>query len=260
MGLSLFEGFLKSTSMILVSEIGDKTFFVAALMAMRHPRRLVLAGALAALWIMTLLSALFGWAAPNLVSRTWTHHGATVLFFVFGLRSLYDGFTHQGGESEELKEVEAQLGCDGSQSPSVAGTMRSPDSKKLYDATNGAFGKDESKSKKAQRRILTRVLSPILLETFSLTFLGEWGDRSQVLVFSCTIYVGRRMQLFDITEYEVELFNQTQPLSQTSAVIMACRPPSCLPAFLPACLSGARFVCVRLEMMLCLSKELHAWG
>jgi putative Ca2+/H+ antiporter (TMEM165/GDT1 family) len=27
--------------MILVSEIGDKTFFIAAIMAMKHPQRLV---------------------------------------------------------------------------------------------------------------------------------------------------------------------------------------------------------------------------
>ena len=35
------QGFLKSWGMILVSEIGDKTFFIAAIMAMRHPRRVV---------------------------------------------------------------------------------------------------------------------------------------------------------------------------------------------------------------------------
>ena len=32
------EGFSKSALMILVSEIGDKTFFIAAVMAMRHPQ------------------------------------------------------------------------------------------------------------------------------------------------------------------------------------------------------------------------------
>ena len=90
------QGFLKSWGMILVSEIGDKTFFIAAIMAMRHPRRVVrthlrrrplqlcapplvvhsklklprqvFAGALGALAAMTALSAALGWAAPNLVS------------------------------------------------------------------------------------------------------------------------------------------------------------------------------------------------
>ena len=32
------EGFVRSASMILASEIGDKTFFIAAVMAMKHSR------------------------------------------------------------------------------------------------------------------------------------------------------------------------------------------------------------------------------
>ena len=35
------EGFLKSWGMILASEIGDKTFFIAAIMAMKHSRSVV---------------------------------------------------------------------------------------------------------------------------------------------------------------------------------------------------------------------------
>lgn len=39
MGDLLFdEGFVRSASMILASEIGDKTFFIAAVMAMKHSR------------------------------------------------------------------------------------------------------------------------------------------------------------------------------------------------------------------------------
>ena len=37
----LVEGFLSSWGMILVSEIGDKTFFIAAVMAMKNPKLLV---------------------------------------------------------------------------------------------------------------------------------------------------------------------------------------------------------------------------
>jgi hypothetical protein len=35
------QAFLKSWGMILLSEIGDKTFFIAAIMAMRNSRRVV---------------------------------------------------------------------------------------------------------------------------------------------------------------------------------------------------------------------------
>jgi len=161
--MGLLEGFLKSTAMILVSEIGDKTFFVAALMAMRYPRGIVFLGAHGALVVMTVFSSFFGWAAPNLIPRAWTHNGATLLFFIFGLRSLYDGFTHEGGESAELAEVEAQLEAEDKR-----------DDDKTAKAEKTKVGK------KPREGALSNILSPVLLEAFSLTFLGEWGDRSQI--------------------------------------------------------------------------------
>ena len=45
---------------MIVSELGDKTFFIAAIMAMRHPRATVLSRALTALAIMNVLAALVG--------------------------------------------------------------------------------------------------------------------------------------------------------------------------------------------------------
>ncbi|XP_073100539.1 GDT1-like protein 5 [Elaeis guineensis] len=163
MGLSLIEGFTKSLAMTVLSEIGDKTFFAAAILAMRYPRRLVLAGCLMALIVMTILSALLGWAAPNLISRKWTHHVTTVLFFIFGFWSLWEGFT-EDGEVEELKEVEAKLDADWK-----AGT----------GGTNGG-SKGDNDLKKQQRPFLTQFFSPIFLKAFSISFFGEWGDKSQI--------------------------------------------------------------------------------
>lgn len=57
--VGFLHGFLASLSVILVSELGDKTFFIAAIMAMRHPRLIVFAGAIAALGLMTVLSGKF---------------------------------------------------------------------------------------------------------------------------------------------------------------------------------------------------------
>lgn len=48
--------FVASLAMIVVSELGDKTFFIAAIMAMRHPRMIVFGGAIGALALMTILS------------------------------------------------------------------------------------------------------------------------------------------------------------------------------------------------------------
>jgi putative Ca2+/H+ antiporter (TMEM165/GDT1 family) len=161
---SVVQGFTKSLAMTVLSEIGDKTFFAAAILAMSHPRRLVLTGCLSALIVMTILSAVVGWAAPNLISRTWTHHITTVLFFGFGLWSLWDAFHGGGGESEELAEVEAKLGGKS-------------------NASNGATNesnKTDDDLKKQQRPFMAQFFSPILLKAFSITFFGEWGDKSQL--------------------------------------------------------------------------------
>lgn len=54
--VGFLHAFVASLSVILVSEIGDKTFFIAAIMAMRHPRLIVFGGAISALALMTVLS------------------------------------------------------------------------------------------------------------------------------------------------------------------------------------------------------------
>merc|ERR1719317_1507465 len=53
-------GFVESLSVILVSEIGDKTFFTAAILAMSNNKLTVFLGAISALAVMTILSALLG--------------------------------------------------------------------------------------------------------------------------------------------------------------------------------------------------------
>ncbi|OVA05023.1 Uncharacterized protein family UPF0016 [Macleaya cordata] len=150
MSLSVLQGFTKSLAMTVLSEIGDKTFFAAAILAMRHPRRLVLAGCLGALIVMTILSALVGWAAPNLIPRTWTHHITTFLFFGFGLWTLWEGFTEDGYAYSSFFFFE------------------------------GAYSSSYDDLKKQKRPFLTHFFSPIFLKAFSITFFGEWGDKSQL--------------------------------------------------------------------------------
>ncbi len=47
--------FTAGLSLITVSELGDKTFFIAVILAMRHSRRIVFAGVLGALAAMTII-------------------------------------------------------------------------------------------------------------------------------------------------------------------------------------------------------------
>jgi Uncharacterized protein family UPF0016 len=73
-GPGFWGGFVSGVGMIMATEIGDKTFFIAAIMAMQYPRILVFAGAIAALAVMTVLSAALGFALPNVLPRQYTHY------------------------------------------------------------------------------------------------------------------------------------------------------------------------------------------
>ena len=54
------KAFGESFMVILATEIGDRTFFIAAIMAMRHSRFIIWSGAVGALVVMTVLSTLRG--------------------------------------------------------------------------------------------------------------------------------------------------------------------------------------------------------
>jgi len=123
----------------------------------------VFAGAVGALAAMTVLSSLLGYAAPALISRTYTHYAATILFLFFGLRMLYEALTNQHQDNDELEEVEKEL---------AHSSNHSKDDQYHQD--------NNSKSYSASSAALRRIFSPIFLEAFTLTFLAEWGDRSQI--------------------------------------------------------------------------------
>jgi Ca2+/H+ antiporter, TMEM165/GDT1 family len=118
---------------------------------------------------MTVLSALLGWAAPNLISKTYTHYAATALFFVFGVRMLYDAAINAHTGEAELVEVEKELAqSKASPSGSMENGSRRGNSPGPHTRANPAVA------------ALRKIFSPVLLEAFTLTFLAEWGDRSQI--------------------------------------------------------------------------------
>ena len=85
------KAFLESFLVIAISEIGDKTFLIAAILAMTHPRLIIFVSASSALLIMTYLSALVGVTLPNLVKREYTQFLAAILFLVFGAKMMKEG-------------------------------------------------------------------------------------------------------------------------------------------------------------------------
>lgn len=188
--------FFTSLAMIIISELGDKTFLVAALMAMRHDRIIVFAGAFAALLVMSVLSGLLGHTMPKLLPKWLTQLAACGLFFVFGAKMCYEGYHMDKNASvdEEMAEVEHELaataGDDTLRAAEEGGlnpdTSTSPNAmKKNYKEDNdedrqGHATKMVKRSMDGVMNLLMLLFSPIFVQTFTLTFLGEWGDRSQI--------------------------------------------------------------------------------
>ncbi|KAJ3079219.1 hypothetical protein HK102_003946 [Quaeritorhiza haematococci] len=168
---------LMSFLVILVSEVGDKTFLISAVMAMRNPRLIIFGAAISALAVMTVLSAFLGHVVPNLISKRYTQLMAAGLFLVFGLKMLKEAHGMTGTEGQdELEEVTQEL-MEG-------------DEKKAEDMERGAE-RPSTPSPTGGMGVLKRVgdgwmnllqylFSPIFVQTFVLTFLAEWGDRSQI--------------------------------------------------------------------------------
>jgi Ca2+/H+ antiporter, TMEM165/GDT1 family len=154
--------FTASLALITAAELGDKTFFISLCLAMRYPRRWVFIGAMAALVAMTLISVLMGQVLsllPVVVTR-WSVIG---LFIFFGFKLLYDAYKMPPGQGVTC-ETEAQQEAIESVSEMTAS---------LKKAT----------------------VMGILSKTFVMTFLAEWGDRTQI----ATASLAAKYEVFGVT-------------------------------------------------------------
>ncbi|GAA5917416.1 hypothetical protein JCM5296_003803 [Sporobolomyces johnsonii] len=197
-----FDGLTRAISVIVVSEIGDKTFLIAAILSMRHPRVTIFSGALLALAVMSLLSSLLGTIVPTLLPKRWTTFAAAVLFFVFGARMMQEGLEMEAGEKgrekmeEEMREVQKEVEEAEEEATGRPGGARLDDMEE--GRTVSPVRGDElpppasqPRAKKGQNEAIKGVtegaknlvqlfFSPIFVQAFILTFLAEWGDRSQI--------------------------------------------------------------------------------
>ncbi|KAJ2941308.1 hypothetical protein O0L34_g3507 [Tuta absoluta] len=173
---SFLQGFIASLSVVIVSELGDKTFFIAAIMAMKHARLIVFAGAISALVFMTVLSALFG-SIATIIPRVYTYYISAVLFAIFGIKMLRDGCKMDPNEGqEELEEVQMEL-------------KRREDADEKEE-TLEMLEQGQAENRRRRRNAILKVL----LQAASLTFLAEWGDRSQL----ATIVLATREDVFGV--------------------------------------------------------------
>ncbi|XP_011073163.1 protein PAM71-homolog, chloroplastic [Sesamum indicum] len=150
-------GFTAAFSLIFVSEIGDKTFFIAALLAMQYEKVLVLLGSMGALSLMTILSVVIGLIFHSVPSQFQTtlpigEYAAVTLLMFFGLKSIKDAW--------DLPSTAAKTGEQGNQ-----------ESDEFVEA-------EELVKEKVSKRLSNPL--EVLWKSFSLVFFAEWGDRSML--------------------------------------------------------------------------------
>jgi len=136
-------GFTASLLLITISELGDKTFFIAVILAMRYPQRLVFSAVMAALAAMTVISVLLGQAVA-LLPKTYTHYGTIALFLIFGIKLIYDASQMPATATQHIvEEAEATIAAQA-------------------------------------QKVLARSPISLWIQAFTMTFLAEWGDRTQI--------------------------------------------------------------------------------
>lgn len=123
-------GFYQAFSLVFFSELGDKTFFIAALLAMKMSRLVAFTGSIAALSLMTVVSVLIGQilhllpslgiftasmvTAINKVGLPLEDILATIAFATFGIVTLrqalaMDSTSQAGSMEEEFSDAKEQV-------------------------------------------------------------------------------------------------------------------------------------------------------
>ena len=113
-------GFWQAFSLVFLSEIGDKTFFIAGLLAAKTSKFVSFVGSMAALTVMTILSVGIGQvfhAVPSGLGQGLPIDdiAAVLAFAFFGLKTLKDAIEMDPDESVMDEELaDAQEAVDGS--------------------------------------------------------------------------------------------------------------------------------------------------
>lgn len=163
---------LESISVTLVSELGDNTFFITAILAMQYSRLLVFCGAFTALSVMHALSVSLG-MVMSIIPKVYTFYASTTMLVFFGMRMLREAYGMSADEG--LKGFEA-----------MEKDFRAKECKKELSVSkcdNGGSGIGGERN-----------ASDILMQVFSTTMLAEFGDRSQLT----TLVLSARQNAFGI--------------------------------------------------------------
>jgi putative Ca2+/H+ antiporter (TMEM165/GDT1 family) len=205
---ALVHALLASFSVILVSELGDKTFIITAIMAMKNSRSLVFMSSAFALFLMTVLSVGMG-VAVTVIPALYTHYASIVLFLCFGLKMLKEAYDmdadSEDGESE-FDEVKRSLEQDELarklQQQQTAATVTTTTAvggeQAVQQQSEGTQPSEKGHQQDEQTKFVdtkaaaqvstnywsklveTLYVAPIVIKVFTMILVAEWGDRSQI--------------------------------------------------------------------------------
>lgn len=123
-----------------------------------------------------------------------------------------EGRAMEGGEKmeEEMREAEEEIEGDAAKHDGTGHTTANGDVIPLEDieagegviepVVSGGKTKEESWTKgvvEGARNLFSLFLGPVFVQAFALTFLGEWGDRSQIATIALAAAHVRFFPLFD---------------------------------------------------------------
>jgi len=196
-----FEALFLSFGMILMAEFADKTFFVACILAMKYSRALVFMGWWLGLVTMTGISVSLAMIFEHsVIPQNYVQYAAGALFAIFGFQMFYEGYKNRGLKaSDEMKDAADELSEDGCQANEMTVRFRKsstsedpndPDvTVEMIESSSRRSSQTNSQSSDSTQNIgcmkktensLGLCINKVFLKAFLLTFLGEWGDKSQL--------------------------------------------------------------------------------
>lgn len=129
---------------------------------------------------MSTLSSFLGALLPMLLSQRTAHWISAALFGGFGLVGLYQGLHMTGHEiDDEWKEVQDEVCADDEihELESIEYSNTDTPGSTNHVETRCSAG---ASVLDGVRNLGSLLVSPVFSQAFLLSFLGEWGDRSQI--------------------------------------------------------------------------------
>jgi putative Ca2+/H+ antiporter (TMEM165/GDT1 family) len=154
-----------SFSVIVFSEIGDRTFIFAAVMSMYHSIFLVYIGTMSALAAMTVISTVLGYIAAKSIPRILTHYLSIILFTFFGTKMLIDSYYMLPNDgTNEYEKVQHEI-------EKVTHANNSKTDENDQDKPTTSYVIKENYRKNLPVTIHYNI-SPIFIQIFSIAFLS----------------------------------------------------------------------------------------